>query len=130
MLICLLSCTCSYETGTGEHTIDIDLGSLPRNIARLVFTVSAWTSKLNEIDQASVRLLDAGNSVEMCRYTYEDKTDTQLYTAVVMCMLHRDKEVGTSPWKLTTIGSMCQGRADNYYQIFEGIKEACGPIVA
>jgi stress response protein SCP2 len=91
-----------------------------------VFTVSAWTTRLNEIDQASVRLVDADNGVEMCRYTYEDKTDTHLYTAVVMCMLHRDKEVGTSPWKLTTIGSMCQGCAMNYGPLFEGIEVACG----
>jgi stress response protein SCP2 len=100
--------------GTGQHTIDIDIGRIPSAVSALFFTVSAWTTTLKTISQPSAHLHDLDSDSEMCRYKLEDQ-DTRDKTAVIMCKLHR-----ASPkdrWALTSIGHVGYGRADAYAHI-------------
>jgi stress response protein SCP2 len=105
--------------GEGQHTIDIDISSIPQNIKALFFTVSAWTTSLKDVSQPSCHLHDVDSDTEMCRYKLEG-TDTGDRTAVIMCKLHRFSP--SSRWELTSIGNVGYGRAGNYSSIQSEIK--------
>ena len=111
------------QSGTGNHTINVEIRALPANIGYLVFTVSAWTTTLSGILQPSVQLIDQENGVEMCRYTHEDKEGANTHTAVIMCMLHRANP--SEKWNLSSIGQMCNGRAGNYSELRSAIRLHC-----
>ena len=108
------------ESGTGTHTIDIDIKNLPKNVGSLYFTVSAWTTTLKEISQPSAHLHDSEQDVELCRYKLED-TDTGSKTSVIMCKLFRVNV--SSRWKLVSIGHVGNGRAGSYDPILKNIQK-------
>jgi stress response protein SCP2 len=107
-----------YE-GEGQHTIDIDIARIPREVKAMFFTVSAWTTTLRAVSQPSCHLHDSDSDTEMCRYKHEG-TDTGDKTAVIMCKLHRFSP--DSRWELTSIGKVGYGRAGNYTSILEDIR--------
>jgi stress response protein SCP2 len=109
-----------YDTLRGEHTIHINVQLIPTTVAALFFTVSAWTTTLNDIYQPSAQLFDSENDTEMCRYKLEDQ-DTGDKTAVIMCKLHRPS-LGAR-WQLTSIGHVGHGRAGNYTSIRRDIQK-------
>jgi stress response protein SCP2 len=108
-----------YNAQKGEHSIHINVQLIPPTVAALFFTVSAWTTTLNEIYQPSAQLFDSESDTEMCRYKLEDQ-DTGDKTAVIMCKLHR-ASVGAR-WQLTSIGHVGHGRAGNYTSILRDVK--------
>lgn len=108
-----------HERQLGEHTIDIDIKQLPPSVATLVFTVSAWTTDLKEIQQPSAHLIDSKNNVELCRYKHED-VDTGHCTAVIMCKLHRRSR--GERWRMESIGHVGMGRAGTYAPIEKNIE--------
>jgi stress response protein SCP2 len=106
-------------TQQGQHSIRINVQMIPSNVAALFFTVSAWTTTLNEIYQPSAQLFDSESDTEMCRYKLEDQ-DTGNKTAVIMCKLHR-RTFGER-WQLTSIGHVGHGRAGDYAPIDRDIQ--------
>jgi stress response protein SCP2 len=95
---------------SGEHTIDIDVQSLPSHVAALYFTVSSWTTTLKDIIQPSVHLV-GDEDIELCSYELE-QTDTGENTAVIMCKLFRESK-GSRRWEMKAIGHIGLGRATN-----------------
>jgi stress response protein SCP2 len=114
-----------YEAQKGEHSIHINVQLIPSTVATLFFTVSAWTTTLNEIYQPSAQLFDSESDTEMCRYKLEDQ-DTGDKTAVIMCKLHRTS-VGAR-WQLTSIGHVGHGRARQYASNGYGSAGTYAPI--
>jgi stress response protein SCP2 len=106
-------------TGTGRHTLEIDLPHIADDLATLFFTVSAWTTTLAEVHQPAAHLHDVVSDTEMCRYKLEEQ-DTGDKTAVIMCKLHRPSCHGR--WQLTSIGHVGYGRAGNYSPLAKDIR--------
>lgn len=104
----------------GTHSIDIDIKKIPSRVKALFFTVSAWSTTLKAISQPSCHLFDAVSDTEMCRYQHAE-ADTLDNTAVIMCKVHRLSP--SSRWELTSIGHVGKGRADQYSQIDQDIKQ-------
>lgn len=112
------------EKQSGQHTIHVDLSSLPMAIQYLYIAVSSWNgATLSHIRQPSVRLMGDGRE-ELCRYNV-DAADGQK-TAILMCVLHRRVErstAQTSRWALEAIGDVGNGAADNYGPMLETIEK-------
>ncbi|KAJ8603326.1 hypothetical protein CTAYLR_009035 [Chrysophaeum taylorii] len=124
------------ENSAGDHTIQVDLTALPRDVHALCFTISAWTTSLGTMvsyGAPSIHLLDSaagfdddddddgddnGPGRELCQYSFEG-VDTGDHTCVFMCALRRPTP--TACWKLHAVGTMGAGRADDYDAVWKHV---------
>eukprot|EP00479_Gromia_sphaerica_P000647 TRINITY_DN107_c0_g2_i1.p1 TRINITY_DN107_c0_g2~~TRINITY_DN107_c0_g2_i1.p1 ORF type:complete len:300 (-),score=57.68 TRINITY_DN107_c0_g2_i1:185-1084(-) len=103
------------QKSSGTHTIHVYLNNLGRNVQSLWFTLSGWTTTLDQIKQPYIRFTDADLDMELCRYNLGGTRDKHLYTCVIMCVLYR--VTPSSNWKVKALGNVGQGRASNYNPI-------------
>jgi len=109
-----------YTKRQGTHTIKIELKDLPSNVKTLMFTITAYTTTLNQILHPYILFNDPETSQELCRYQFEEK-DTGDKTAVIMAKLFRPT-LG-SPWQVVAIGHLGYGRASDYEPVYSDIKK-------
>lgn len=97
---------------TGQHTINIDLHNLPKEVHTLVFVLSAFVNTLSDVINPRVIFSETGGAT-LCSYDLNiaDKTPTK--TAVVMCTLSRMPQ----GWHVLAVGEACPGRASAYEPI-------------
>ncbi|XVQ16049.1 TerD family protein [Spirillospora sp. CA-255316] len=94
-------------TGEGEgddEVINVDLASVPGNIAQLVFTVNSFTGQdFSQIANAFCRLVDEATGEEIARY---DLSGAGQHNAQIMAKVSRDGQ----GWSMTAIGATANGR--------------------
>ncbi|MFC5750114.1 TerD family protein [Actinomadura rugatobispora] len=94
-------------TGEGEgddEVINVDLPSVPGNIAQLVFTVNSFTGQdFSQIANAFCRLVDETTGQEIARY---DLSGAGEHNAQIMAKVSRDGQ----GWSMTAIGATANGR--------------------
>jgi tellurium resistance protein TerZ len=94
-------------TGEGEgddEVINVDLPSVPENVAQLVFTVNSFTGQdFSQIANAFCRLVDETTGQELARY---DLTGAGRHNAQIMAKVTRDG----AGWAMTAIGATATGR--------------------
>lgn len=94
-------------TGEGEgddEVINVDLQSVPSNVAQLVFTVNSFTGQdFSQIENAFCRLVDEATGQEIARY---DLTGAGQHNAQIMAKVSRDG----GGWTMTAIGATATGR--------------------
>lgn len=94
-------------TGAGDgddEQIIVNLKDVPSNIERIVFTVNIYSAKsrgqnFGKVDNAFIRIVDAKNNTEMCRYNLDK--DFKDETAVVFGEIYRRN----GDWKFNAVGS-------------------------
>lgn len=94
-------------TGDGEgddEQIRVDLGSLPRNTATLVFTINSYRGhKFSEVRNAFCRVVDESNGKELARYNLSRGPRC---TAMLMANVQRRGD----DWHMTALGEPAEGR--------------------
>jgi len=103
---------------SGEHTININLKRIPKNVASLFFIISGWTTTIDAVKSPWVRLTNNRDKAELCRYTLEQAGK---HRAVIMCRLYRENI--SNPWKVVAIGTLGAGCASDYAPIKTNIQE-------
>ncbi|KAJ3119801.1 hypothetical protein HK100_000152 [Physocladia obscura] len=98
--------------GRGSHKLRINTKKLPDVVQTLVFIMTAWTGTLKDIRDPEVRLFDGDSMTELCRYGFDDCSNSGSNTCVVMCKLKRDRVGGL--WNVLALGSIGMGSAHNY----------------
>jgi len=95
------------RTGAGDgddESIIVQLEKLPAPVTTLVFTVNSFTGQnFSQIENASCRLVDETNGVELARF---DLSGSGAHTAQVMAKVARDG----AGWSMTAIGAIASGR--------------------
>ncbi|WP_344598473.1 TerD family protein [Actinomadura vinacea] len=94
-------------TGEGEgddEVINVDLPSVPSNVAQLVFTVNSFTGQdFSQIANAFCRLVDETTGREIARY---ELSGSGGHNAQIMAKVSRDGQ----GWAMTAIGATANGR--------------------
>ena len=94
-------------TGAGDgddEQIMVDLSSLPQNVEKLVFVVNIYQAvqrhqHFGMIQNAFIRIVDAGNNKELCRYNLSENYDNM--TAMIFGEVYRYN----GEWKFTAVGA-------------------------
>lgn len=96
-------------TCLGHHTIHVQLKSLPSNINKLFFTLSAWNSpNISKYKNPSLRFFDAKEpNKQLCSDQMGHAAHSQ---AVIMCSLSKIDGV----WKVFSLRTLSAGNAKNY----------------
>lgn len=105
----------------GHHTIRVQLKSLPSNINKLFFTLSAWSSpNISKYPNPSLRFFDAKEpNKQLC----SDQMGHAAYSqAVIMCSLSKIDGV----WKVFSLRTLSAGNANNYSLL----QQTIGGIIA
>lgn len=94
-------------TGDGDgddEIIEVDLQQLPANVATLVFTICSFQGQtFNEIEEASVRVVNRATGAELAKFRLTDSSNT---TANIMAKLYKvDGE-----WQIEALGIPANGR--------------------
>ena len=100
----------------GHHTIYVQLKSLPSNINKLFFTLSAWNSpNISKYKNPSLRFFDAkAPNKQLC----SDQMGHAAYSqAVIMCCLSKIDGV----WKVFSLRTLSAGNAKNYVPLGQTI---------
>ena len=97
------------EKRLGHHTINVKLKSLPPDVDKLFFTLSAWDSpNISKYKNPSLRFFDAK---EPTKQLCSDQMQKAAYSqAVIMCALL--KIDGT--WNVFRLNTLSAGNARNY----------------
>ncbi|PFX14609.1 hypothetical protein AWC38_SpisGene21218 [Stylophora pistillata] len=105
----------------GHHTIRVQLKSLPSNINKLFFTLSAWSSpNISKYPNPSLRFFDAKEpNKQLCSDQMGHAAHSQ---AVIMCSLSKIDGV----WKVFSLRTLSAGNANNY----SPLQQTIGGIVA
>ena len=98
-------------TGEGEgddEQIEVDLGKVPEDIARIVFTCTIYEADVRrqnfgQVSNAFIRVVDESNGQELIRYDLGE--DFSIETAVVVGEIYRYN----GEWKFNAVGSGFQG---------------------
>ena len=93
----------------GHHTIHVQLKSLPSNINKLFFILSAWNSpNISKYKNPSLRFFDAKEpNKQLC----SDEMGHAAYSqAIIMCSLSKIDGV----WKVFSLRTLSAGNANNY----------------
>ncbi|MBR1647470.1 MAG: TerD family protein [Selenomonadaceae bacterium] len=98
-------------TGEGEgddEEIQIDLGKVPENVAKIDFTVTIYEAderkqNFGQVENAFIRVVNKATNEELIRYDLGE--DFSIETAVVIGELYRNK----GEWKFNAIGSGFEG---------------------
>lgn len=98
------------RTGDGDgddEQIVVDLTKIPSNIKNLVFTVNSFTGQnFSKIDNATCRIVNAGNNQEIARFNLSTLGD---HNAQIMAKIYRHGD----EWKMHAIGEIGNGRTFN-----------------
>lgn len=100
----------------GHHKIDVQLKSLPANVDKLFFTLSAWNSpNISKYKNPSLRFFDAKEpNKQLC----SDQMKHAAYSrAVIMCSLSKIDGV----WKVFSLRTLSAGNAKNYFPLQQTI---------
>lgn len=100
----------------GHHTIHVQLKSLPSNINKLFFTLSAWNSpNISKYKNPSLRFFDAKEpNKQLC----SDQMGHAAYSqAVIMCSLSKTDGI----WKVFSLRTLSAGNAKNYFPLQQTI---------
>ena len=98
-----------HKKCVGHHTISVQLKSLPININKLFFTLSAWNSpNISKYRNPSLRFFDAKEpNKQLC----SDQMGHAAYSqAVIMCSLSKIDGV----WKVFSLRTLSAGNAKDY----------------
>ncbi len=94
-------------TGDGDgddEQISVDLSKVDTAVQSIVFTVTSYRGqKFDLVDNAFVRIVDAPNSAEICKFNLSDKRP---YTAMIMAKLYRYN----GEWKVAALCEAANGR--------------------
>ena len=94
--------------GTGYHRITVSMKSIPSHIDRLVFTLSAWNSKLiSKFPQLRLKLFDERFPREELCDEYVENTNSQ---AIIVCFLTNRGGI----WRVVSVKSPSNGNAMDY----------------
>lgn len=67
-----------WDLKSGQHTIEIDLKKVPKNVSSLFLCLSAWQGNLSAIRNPWMKLFDQKHpDVELCKYVVESATTSQ-----------------------------------------------------
>lgn len=93
----------------GHHTINVKLKSLPPNIDKLLFTLSAWNSpNISKYKNPSLRFFDAK---EPTKQLCSDQMQNAAYSqAIIMCSLSKIDGM----WNVFSLRTPSAGNAKNY----------------
>jgi tellurium resistance protein TerZ len=95
------------RTGDGDgddEQINVNLKTLPMNVAAVVFTVNSFSGQTFEkIENAFCRILNKTTNTELAKY---DLTGQGSHTAMIMAKVYRHND----EWKMHAIGETCVGR--------------------
>ena len=102
----------------GHHTINVKLKSLPSDIDKLFFTLSAWDSpNMSKYKNPRMRFFDPREpEVELCSYQMEHAAHSQ---AVVLCSLSKIND----GWKVISPCLLSAGNAMDYTPLKQTISE-------
>ena len=100
----------------GHHTINVKLKSLPANIDKLFFTLSAWNSpNISKFRHPSLRFFDAKEpNKQLCSDQMQNAAYSQ---AIIMCSLSKID----GAWKVFSLRTPSAGNAKNYSQLQQTI---------
>ncbi len=94
-------------TGAGDgddEQIVVDLPAVAAEVQSIVFTVTSYRGqKFELVENAFVRIVDAGAGSEVCKYNLSDKRP---YTGMIMAKLYRHN----GEWKVAALGEAADGR--------------------
>lgn len=94
-------------TGDGDgddEQIVVDLSKVSDDVQSIVFTVTSYRGqKFDIVDNAFVRIVDAGANAEVCKYNLSDKRPN---TGMIMAKLYRHN----GEWKVAALGEAADGR--------------------
>lgn len=93
----------------GHHTINVKLKSLPANIDKLFFTLSAWNSpNISMYKNPSLRFFDAKEpNKQLCSDQMQNAAYSQ---AIIMCSLSKID----GAWKVFSLRTPSAGNAKDY----------------
>ena len=93
----------------GHHTIHVNLKSLPANVDKLFFTLSAWNSpNISRYKNPSLRFFDAKEpNKQLCSDQMQHAAYSQ---AIIMCSLSKID----GAWKVFSLRTLSAGNAKNY----------------
>ena len=93
----------------GHHTINVKLKSLPANIDKLFFTLSAWNSpNISKYKKPRLRFFDARQpNKQLCSDEMQHAAHSQ---AIIMCSLSKVD----GAWKVFSLRTLSAGNAKNY----------------
>ena len=93
----------------GHHTINVKLKSLPANVNKLFFTLSAWMSpNISKYKNPSLRFFDAKEpDKQLCSDQMQHAAHSQ---AIIMCSLSKIE----GAWKVFSLRTLSAGNAKDY----------------
>ena len=102
----------------GHHTINVKLKSLPANIDKLLFTLSAWNSpNISKFKKPSLRFFDAKEpNKQLCSDQMQNAAYSQ---AIIMCSLSKID----GAWKVFSLRTPSAGNAMDYDPLQQKISE-------
>ena len=102
----------------GHHTINVNLKSLPANIDKLFFTLSAWDSpNISKFKKPSLRFFDAKEpNKQLCSDQMQNAAYSQ---AIIMCSLSKID----GAWKVFSLRTPSAGNARDYDPLQQKISE-------
>lgn len=106
-----------HKKRIGHHTIRVQLKSLPSNINKLFFTLSAWNSpNISKYKNPSLRFFDAKEpNKQLC----SDQMGHAAYSqAIIMCSLSKIDGV----WKVFSLRTLSAGNAKDYSPLQQTIR--------
>lgn len=102
----------------GHHTINVNLRSLPANVDKLFFTLSAWESpNISKYKNPSLRFFDAKEpDKQLCSDQMQHAAYSQ---AIIMCSLCKIN----GAWKVFSLRTLSAGNAMDYTLLQQKISE-------
>jgi tellurium resistance protein TerZ len=95
------------RTGAGDgddEQIIVELGSVPANVASLVFVVNSFTGQsFEQIENSFCRIVNGANQAELARYNLSCNGN---HTAMVMAKVYRHN----GEWKMHALGESASGQ--------------------
>jgi len=101
----------------GHHRITANLTSIPRNVTKLYFVLSAFRSpNIGCFPNPSFKMFDPSYpDIQLCSYTIRSATTSK---AVIMCVVEKSEE---GNWNIFEIGKLSDGSVWNYTPILNAI---------
>ncbi|GES88827.1 hypothetical protein RCL_jg16577.t1 [Rhizophagus clarus] len=101
----------------GHHCITANLASMPPEVTKLYFILSAYNSpNIGCFPNPSFNMFDPANpDTQLCSYTIQSAADSQ---AVIMCVVEKND---INSWNVFEIGKLSAGNAMNYQPILNTI---------
>lgn len=100
---------------SGQHTMRINLGTLPDTVEALFLTMSTFAgAKLKDIEQPFICVRDPASGVELCGFQLDDVPSAQRATHSSVVMLKVSRGVIQGRWEIQAVGQVGHGDASNY----------------